>query len=251
MNRAGRILLIFGVLISIVSGVAVLFVLSLSQPQPAEVPTTKVVIAFQNISSRTEITPDQVGVADWPRALPTPTGGFPDSQSVIGKVATAPISPGQPITDKVLIDKNDAKETHSNAALIIEKGSVATALPVTIKSNVAETIQAGDRVDVLATFKSPSSSTASAVATQRLLADVLVLQVGPWPSANAKSQSSGGTAVLTLQLKEQDAAVLVYAEEFATEVTLVLRSAGDHDLPNLEPVTFDYINQRFGYKLPK
>ncbi|MBI4787289.1 MAG: Flp pilus assembly protein CpaB [Chloroflexi bacterium] len=249
MNRAGRILLIFGVLLSIVSGLTVLVVLSLSQPQPAEVPTTKVVVAFQNISSRSEISPDQVGVADWPRALPTPTGGFPDSSSVIGKVATAPIPPGQPITDKLLIDKGDAKETHSNAALIIEKGSVAAAMPVTIKSSVAEAIQAGDRVDVLATFRSPNNG--SGVATQRLLADILVLQVGPWPSANAKQQSTTGTSVLTLQVKEQDAAVLLYAEEFATEVSLVLRSAGDHDLPTLEPVTFDYINQRFGFKLPR
>ena len=252
MNRAGRLLFIFGVVIALGSGFFVFLLLALSnQNKPADVATTKLVIAVQNISPRTEIQANQLQRTDWPLVLPTPIGGYEQISDVAGKLATAPIAPGQPVTDRVVVDKKDLKDSHSNAALIVEKSNVAVAMPVTIKSNVAQAIQAGDRVDVIATFKSPGTGTTNA--TQRVLADMLIMQVGPWPGSDSKGQSqpqaSGSVAVITLQLKEQDVLVLEYTQQFATDVTLVLRSAEDHEAQQLEPVTFDYINQRFNFKL--
>lgn len=250
MNRAGRVLFILGMLIALGSGFFVLVLLWLSQAKPADVETTQVVVAFQNVSPRTEIVSGQVGLANWPRALPTPIGAYDDPSSVIGKLATAPLVPGQPIIAQAVVDKKDLKETHSNAALILEKGSVGVAMPVSIKSNVAEAIQAGDRVDMIATFMSKGST--NIPVTQRLLADMLVVQVGTWPHSDAKGdQANTGATVLTLQLKEQDVLVLAYAQQFASDVILVLRPVDDPEILSLEPVTLDYINQRFGYKLAK
>jgi Flp pilus assembly protein CpaB len=251
MSRAGRLLFIFGVLIALIAGFFVFILLMNNQPKPAEVPTTKVVIAFQNIAARSEVGPEAVGVADWPRAVPTPTGGYGTTVDVVGKLATAPIYPGQPVTEKMVIDKKEVKETHSNAALILEKGTVAMAMPVNIRSDVAEAIQAGDRVDMLTTLRSTSQSSTGFATTQRLLADVLILQIGPWPAPGAQQQGGQGMSVVTFQLKEQDALVLHYALESAGAISMVLRPANDHDLVTLEPVTFDYVNQRFGFKLPK
>jgi Flp pilus assembly protein CpaB len=251
MSRAGRLLFVFGILVALISGFFVFFLLMSNQPKPVQVPTTNVVIAFQNIAARSQVDPEQVGIAEWPLAVPTPAGGFARTVDVVGKLATAPIYPGQPVTEKMVIDKEEVKETHSNAALILEKGTVAIAMPVSIRSNVADAIQAGDRVDMIATFRSTSQSGAGSAATQRLLADVLILQVGPWPAPGAQQQAAQGTSIVTFQLKEQDALVLHYALESAGSITLVLRPANDHDLVTLEPVTFDYINQRFGFKLPK
>ncbi len=250
MTSAGRILFLIGILISLAAGAAVFISLSLNQPKPVEVPTTKLVVAFQEVAPRSEIVPGHVGVAEWPKALPTPVGAFTQPDQVIGKLATASLSPGQPITAKMVVDKKDLQETHSNAALILEKASVAIAMPISIKTDVAEAIQPGDRVDIIATFKSQNQNN-QAVATQRVLGDVLVLQVGPWPAAGAKAQSGGAATVLTLQLKEQDALALQYTLDFASSVTLALRPANDHDLIQLEPVTLDYINQRFNFRLPK
>lgn len=252
MNRAGRLLFIFGVVIALGSGFFVFLLLALSnQSKPADVATTKLVIAVQNISPRTEIQANQLQRTDWPAALPTPIGGYEQISDVTGKLATAPLAPGQPVTDRVVVDKKDLKETHSSAALILDKTNVAVAMPVTIKSNVAQAIQAGDRVDVIATFKSPGAGTG--IATQRVLADMLILQVGTWPGSDSKgqsqSQATSSIAVITLQLKEQDVLVLEYTQQFASDVTLVLRSAEDHEVLQLEPVTFDYINQRFNFKL--
>jgi Flp pilus assembly protein CpaB len=212
-------------------------------------------VAFQAIQERSEVAPDQIGAVDWPEKVPTPTGGFDKPEAALGKFATVPIYPGEPIIDKMLIDKAALKETHSNASLLLEKGTVAVAMPVTINSNVAEAIQAGDRVDIIATFTSQPAPTGSqtslpVIATQHTLQDVLILQVGPWPGPSSKAQSSSAVTVVTMQLKEQDALVLKYAEQNANHITLVLRPANDHDLVTTEPVTLDYINQRFGYKFP-
>lgn len=250
MNRAGRLLFIFGVVIALGSGFFVFLLLALSnQNKPADVATTKLVIAVQNISPRTEIQANQLQRTDWPMALPTPIGGYEQISDVAGKLAIAPIAPGQPVTDRVVVDKKDLKETHSSAALILDKSNVGVAMPVTVKSSVAQAIQAGDRVDVIATFKSPGAGTGTS--TQRVLADMLILQVGNWPSpsADSKAQQPAGASVITLQLKEQDVLVLEYTQQFASDVTLVLRAAEDHEIIPLEPVTFDYVNQRFNFKL--
>ncbi len=246
MNRAGQILFVLGLVIALVSGFFVFVLLVMSQNRTSNVETTPIVVAFQNISPRTEIVPEQVGMAEWPRALPTPIGAYDDATNVVGKLAVAPLSPGQPIIAQSLVDKGDVKENHSNAALILEKGSVGVAMPVTIKSSVGEAIQAGDRVDVIATFT--AQGTAGVPVTQRLLTNMLVLQVGTWPRPGG-AQTNAGVTIITLQLKEQDVLVLEYAQQYANNVTLTLRAASDDEILPLEPVTLDYINQHFGYKL--
>lgn len=255
MNRAGTVLFLVGTLTAIIAGIVVFIILLNSQPKPEQVPTTKLVIAFQNIGARSAIIPEQVGLADWPRAVPTPIGGFEKTADVVGKMVSSQVPPGQPIIQGMLIDPKASLETHSNAAFILEKGTVAMALPVTVKSNVAEALQTGDRVDMLVTLHSQTAAGSAAVnpmsnaVTQRLLSDVLILQVGPWPPPGAKQQAAASTTVVTFQLKEQDALVLQHIQEYASSFTLVLRPANDHDLVTLEPVTLDYINQRFGFKL--
>src|ERR671933_647140 len=163
MRRGGKVFIILGILLALISGAGVFVVLASAEPQPVEVPTTKVVVAFQPVVERSEISGDQVGQVDWPQKIPTPIGAYEKPADVVGKLATEPIYPGQPIIDKMLIDKSEVKETHSNASLILEKGMVAVAMPVTINSNVAEAIQAGDRVDLLATFTAQPTAAGQAV----------------------------------------------------------------------------------------
>ena len=251
MNRAGRVIFILGILIALASGLGVFLLIALTQPQPTDVPTTKIVVAFQRINPRTEITADQVGTANWPRSVPTPPGAFTNPSDVIGKLAVNPVYQGEAIVQENLIDKSDLKEDHSSAALLLEKGIVAYAMPVNTKADVAEAIQAGDRVDLIATFQSQSATGATSIATQRVLADIPVIQVGTWPVPEQKNQASENTAFLTFQLKEQEAMILEYTLLHANSVTLVLRSANDHDVPPLDPITFDYINQRYNFKLAR
>ncbi len=253
MRRGGgRILVILGIVLALIAGAGVYVVLATSTQGSAPVETTGLVMAGQPIDQRTEILPDQLVQANWPVTIPTPVGAFASPTEVAGKIAVVPIQPGEPIIGKMVLDKGDIKESHSNASLIIEKGSIGIAMPVAINSNVANAIQAGDRVDILATFTAQPIAGAQQVgppqtASQRLLADILILQVGLWPAEGGKGDA---TPIVTFQLKEQDALVLKYAMEQSTGLTLVLRPANDHQLDTLEPVTLEYINKRFGFKFP-
>ncbi len=262
MQRAGLILILLGVVFAVLAGVT-LFMLYPRQTQPVLEPTTDVVVAFQNIPERTEIGPEQLGKMDWPQHIPTPMGAYSNTEAVAGKLSVVPIYAGQPIIDKALIDKENGKEIKSNAALLLEQKSVAIALPVSLDSNVAEAVQAGDRVDLLATFTfQPYTGTKNienvgppVIVTHRILQDVLVIQVGNWPKPvqpgqQPAAQANQTSAIVTFQLSEQDALVVKYVQGQATYFSLALRAANDHTIFNPTPVSLDYLRDHFGVEDP-
>ncbi len=254
MKRGGRIFVLLGLILALVAGGGVYYILAMANPGQEPPKTVKVVMAAQPIVQRSEIMPDQLIAADWPESIATPVGAVAEPTQVTGKLALVPVSPGIPIVDTMVISRGALTETHGNAAMILEKGWVAIAMGVGGTSNVANAIQTGDRVDILATFtaqpvgKAGENTGAPLTATQRLLADILILQVGPWSGECGKAECSA--SIVTFQLKEQDALVLKHAVDNGGNLTLVLRAANDTQLDNLEPVTLEYINKRFGFKFP-
>jgi pilus assembly protein CpaB len=259
MRGGGRIFVILGFLLALIAGVAVFFVLASAEPPPPTVPTTRVVVAFQQIPSRSEISPDQVGEVEWPAPVPTPIGAYSTPSDVVGQLSTVPIYVGQPIIDEMVISKGDVEAQHSNAALLLEPGQVAVALGVGLGSNVAEAIQPGDRIDLLVTYnveiQNPISQIGGGayVVTQKTLENVLVLQVGPWPrdvGEQSSSQGGGAVNIVTLQMVEQDALALKHIENTSASYAFVLRAANDEQLFTTEPVTLEYINRRFNFNIP-
>lgn len=261
MRGGGRIFVILGILLALIAGAAVFIVLANAEPQPVEVPTTKVVVAFQQVPARTEITAAQVGEVDWPVRVPTPINAFGQPADVVGKLSRDPIYAGEPILNEMVISKEDAEAQHSNAALIMEKGQVAIALGVSLTSNVAEAIQPGDRVDLIVTYSAEIQSTGagqsngSYVVTNKTLENVLILQVGPWPrdvgeQSTSKGGGGGSINIVTLQMNEQDALTLSHIANTASNYVFVLRAANDDQIFTTEPVTIEYLNKRFNFNIP-
>jgi Flp pilus assembly protein CpaB len=265
MRKSGRILFVLGFVLAAFSALGLYWILINTKPPPPTVPTSKLVIAFQPVTERSEIAADQIGLVDWPQTVPTPTGAYDSSSEVIGKLAKTQIAPGQPILADMLLDKSKVNEFHSNAALILDERTRAIALPVKVDTSVAQAVQAGDRVDLVVTFHASTTSSqqesggaasGELVVTHHLMQDVLVLQVGPWPNSDAPNAQNSRQAdennytVVTLQLNLQDAEVLKFAQLNAADVSLALRRANDHSLEETEPVTLEYINKRFGYGFP-
>jgi Flp pilus assembly protein CpaB len=259
MKRSGgRIFVILGLVLAIISGVGVFYVILSAQPQPAAVQTTPVVVSFQQISARSEISPDQIGQVEWPQTIPTPLGAYSVPADVVGKLAKDPIYPGQPINNAMIIAKEDASALHSNAALILQKGQVAVAFGVSLDSSVAEAIQAGDRVDLIVTYnvnvQNPVQGQGNSeyIVTQKTLENVLILQVGPWPREGGQQPAQGNGAVntVTVQLSEQDALALKQIQSTASNYSLALRAANDDQIFTTEPVTIEYLNKRFNFQIP-
>lgn len=257
MRRGGRIFIILGLILALIAGAGVFFVLATAEPQPLETPKTSLVVAVQNIPSRSEVSADRIQSVDWPLSIPTPIGAYASPADVVGQLSLVPIYPGQPIIDDMVISKDDAEARHSNAALILEKGQVAVAFAISLNSDVAEAIQTGDRVDLLVTL-SPQTEAAQVggaplIVSQKTLENILILQVGPWPrdvGEQSTSDGGGSPGIITFQLTEQDALTLKHLETIATTYTLVLRAANDEEIFVTEPVTIEYINKRFQFNIP-
>ena len=131
------------------------------------------------------------------------------------------------------------------------------AFGITINSDIAEAIQAGDRVDLLVTLTPTDAAGGNGgpqPVTQKTLENILILQVGPWPADvgdQASTQGGGGSPqVVTLQMTEQDALALKHIETTSTNYSFVLRAANDEDLFTTEPVTIEYLNKRFNFNIP-
>ncbi len=263
MRRGGRILVMLGLVLGLVTALGTFVVLS-STPQPGpSVATRSVIVAQQNIGNLSEIPAEALGKADWPEAALPPSGVFEKIEDVAGKVALQPIFPGQIILPPMITSKDKAKETKTYASLIVPEGKVAVAFQINPQTGVAGAIQPGDTVDMLLTLapSAPSTQTVSARApapltgleglpvTQIFLQDVLVVQVGAWPSGGAQDKNAPAQAnLLTFILDRQDALALKAAREQG-QLELSLRHAGDHKIIQAEPVTLQYLNRRFNFNL--
>ena len=83
--------------------------------------------------------------------------------------------------------------------------------------------------------------------TQTALQDVEILRVGSW-NTNAEAGSAGNpAAMLTLLVTPQDALVLKFLRETASNVQFALRPAGNHRVVKTQPVVIEYVDQRFNF----
>jgi len=119
---------------------------------PTAVRDANIVLAAQDISRGAEIPPDAVMITTYPSdMLVTGDGGMiTDINLVVGHYARMDIARGVPITSNMVTDKvGDLLDVGSDAAIAIEPGYTAIAIPITRLSSVAYAIREGDQVDVL------------------------------------------------------------------------------------------------------
>lgn len=259
MRRGGRILIILGLLLGVITAVGTFVVLGSSSPGAVQIPMKFVVVAQQNIPERGEITADAIAVQEWPESA-VPVGAVSTTDSVIGKVALQPIFPGQIILPQMITVKGQLGQSRTNASLIIPEGKVAMAFSLNELSSVAGALQPGDSVDLLLTLQPgslpPTASRAVTTTapigteglpvTQIMLQDLLVMQVGSWAVGEANTAAVGN--IVTFAIDRQDALALKSAREQGA-IDFVLRRSGDHKLVTTEPVTLQYLNKRFGFNL--
>jgi pilus assembly protein CpaB len=259
MRRGGRILILLGLVLGLITAVAAFAVLSQSRSQAGavQVKTVRVVIAQQNIPLHAPIPASALTLYEWPEDMQLPRNTYTDISQVSGKLTKTPIAIGQLVSADMVVDKK-AEETRkglgSDAALIIPAGKVAVAFPLNQISGVAGALKDGDTVDLLVSYDLVSGNQVATGVTKRqvtqiTLQDVEILRVGAWSAAtNANNDTGRGDAsVMTFLVNRQDALVLKFLRETTTEVQMVLRAAGDHEIVKTEPVIIDYVDGRFGF----
>ncbi|MBI1801019.1 MAG: Flp pilus assembly protein CpaB [Chloroflexi bacterium] len=257
MRRRGGILIVLGIVLGLITFVAALLVLSSGSGGTPAIATTKVVIAQQNIAARVPIQPGALTLADWPSDS-LPTAYFTDPAKVAGKLATTQVVVGQVLVPSMVIEKKveeSRKGLGSDASYIIPKGKVLVAFPINQVSGVAGALKEGDTVDLLVSYELPAitgqgpqipltAGGAKRQVTQLALQDVEILRVGAWGGGPGDAASKDAQNV-TFLVSRQDALVLKFLRETASDIQLVLRAAGDHEIVVTEPVIIDYVDARF------
>ncbi len=271
MRRGGRILVLLGIILGVMTAGLVFVFLGTNTGNPPPPPTRGVVIALQNIPARSVISIDSLTTVQYPEGI-IPQGAFASPQDVAGKLAIDNIYQGETILAPMIIDRSKVSGTdpiRSPAAYVIPENKVAMAFQITPLSGVAGAIQPGDYVDLLLTLQPPQqgltqttgtrvspatvTGTEGEAVTQLFLQDVQVLNIGIWTSGlqqtqQQQQQQQQAATILTFALERQDAVTLKSGRELG-QIDLILRRAGDHRQTTTEPVTREYINRRFNFKL--
>ena len=242
-------------IIAALAGVAaaVLFVVAVnggSNSTTSTVGTTgtgNTVAAVKNIVKGQKIESDMVGIKTAPADLLVP-GALGDSAKVIGQYAMNDIGVGEQITAARI---SSSLPGDCVLSCELDQGTVATSLQVKEVTAVGGNLYAGNRVNVVATYKMKNDgsvrdcSSGNIFRTQTILQNVRVLsvaqkQVNP-EGTTGDPQKQPGAGTITLALSPEDSQVLVSAQEQAKTVSTSLRANGDNEIRDVAPLnTCDY-----------
>lgn len=108
-RRRGKWLVIVGVVLAIVAGVAAFFLISQAQMQAgrADLPMARVVVAVKTITARTPIAAADVTSKDVPLDPANATGLATDLNAVVGRVPAVTILQGQILTTNMLASSTE------------------------------------------------------------------------------------------------------------------------------------------------
>lgn len=218
LDRRSTTLIIAAVLALLTGWLTFNYLTSYGRQKSATVAPRAVVVASKAIPARAQITDDMVttvmrpGDAIDPDSLSAPA-------AAVGKIAAVSIPAGGTVTaSKVVAVAQAALVTH------LPRGMRAISIPLDRVRGVANLIQPGDHVDVIAVAASRQGSTPKAATVLR---DVPVLAMGAaLETAGGATPSPDGYATATLELTPQQAALLTLVDLNAT-IRLDLRSPGD------------------------
>ena len=227
--RGGKIFILIGVILGLVTMVAALIIItSVQQPPPSAVATPaiprteKVVVAIQNIGEGDTVIPQMVELREIDLSE-IPAGALRSINMALGQIATRNIYQGQVMEETMVISPDDIARYGLNASILIPKGKVAISLPIGKLSSVAYAVKEGDGVDVLITMPFidvdeqsqtklplilsgeqcpgcvPANPQIPRITTQLLVQDATVLKVGLWgvqptpqPTPPGEAQAEAG-----------------------------------------------------------
>ncbi len=176
------------VLALVVIGAFVL--VALNSSSGTNVPYQSVVVATKDLQPRLPIESASLDIKRVPILANYPPVFFDKVSSVQGMVPLVTILSGQAITSNEVVKPSQALGSQS-AYLPIPSGYVALTIPTSEQQGVADFIQSGDYISVIATVSSSNK-----IAVKTIFTNLHVIRVGT-SSATSSSGASSLTVVVT------------------------------------------------------
>jgi len=180
---------LLGILLALIVIVAFVLV-ALNASQSGTSPLQTVVVASKDLAPRIPISADSLTTRSIPLPGTYPKIYFTRIQDVQGMVPLVSITSGQAVASNDVARPNQALGSQSEY-LPIPKGFVALTIPTSEQQGVADYIQPGDYISVIATV-----SSAGKVAAKTIFTQLHVIKVGAL-GATGNGNASSLTVVIT------------------------------------------------------
>jgi pilus assembly protein CpaB len=212
---------LLGVLLAILVIVAFVLV-ALNASQAGASPQQTVVVAARDLTPRVPIAADAVALRSVPVPKNYPEVYFADPAKVVGLVPLVTIQSGEIVSSSDVVKANQALGSQSEF-LPIPEGYVALTIPTSEQQGVANFIQPGDYITVIATVQVQGKT-----ATKTIFRDLYVVKVG-----TPTSTTSSGATSLTVVVSQCQAEIITWFLSYAA-LKYSLESYHDY-LQNGEP----------------
>jgi len=180
---------LLGILLALVV-IGAFVLVALNASSGTGVPMQSVVVATQDLKPRLPITAESLEIKSVPVLANYPPVFFDKISNVEGMVPLVTILSGQAITSNEVVKPSQALGSQSEY-LPIPSGFVALTIPTSEQQGVADYIQPGDYISVIATV-----STNAKVASKTIFTNLHVIKVGT-SSASTTSAATSLTVVVT------------------------------------------------------
>lgn len=276
MRRAGKLLLVVGVLLAVLGGGALfLFLKGMNQASAQVVPPVNVVVAAADIPSFKPLSAEMLQLKSLPPEAVT-AENVRDISSVLGKALNTPAKPGQQILNGSL--------TEQSFSYSVPKGKRAMSIFVDRLSVLNGLLKQGDHVDAIYMGSYPQVNTTAgndgrysnpqdkAASGKTVVQNAQVLKIqDPAESTKAGSMimpenlkldsssdsgsgsagpTQGGLWTVMVAVSDQDAEVLRFAQ-LNGSVSLVLRASGDEATEETTGVSERILNDGHGVPVPE
>lgn len=202
------------------------------KPQAAKpAPSTRVLVAKNNVAIGHFINADNVKWIDWPNGGIQPSylvEGKRQVADIAGSVVRYALSAGEPITDGKIVSPGD----RGFLAAVLQPGMRAVSVPINLTSGISGFVFPGDRVDIVLVHvykQGGGEGERDRRAGETVLTDVRVLAV------DQKTDSKNNEPILarsiTFEVNSKQAEILALAAEMG-KLSLSLRSLANNQTPD-------------------
>jgi Flp pilus assembly protein CpaB len=192
----------------------------------------EVLVASADIPARTVLATSNLMSRTYPREL-VPSGAIGRTPDAVGQTTVAAIPKGAVILRDQLVAAGGSK----GASVTLDKGTVLVAFPTSDPLTLAGLVEAGDRVDILATLTGADGSKR----TQTIVQNLVVVDV-------IRPNTTGKTTALTFVVDPQVALILKNLRDSQYTIDLSIRARADTELVKTTTVDTDYVLQRYGIR---
>lgn len=247
---------------------------SAAQPEVGE--TEQVVVTTHQIAEGAVLQTGDLSMVEVPAGL-LPAGALTDVASAVGRFVKSEMVAGEMVLGHHLADPTNISR---DMGFILEPDQVLVAFPANDLMSLLNIIQRGDLIDILATIEEEIPAVPEALgaaeeqtpemnkklaytfdALERVQITAMVVEVvetrGEQPILNSSDDaappetSNTKTTAFLLALSPQDALVLKHLKDTGAIFDLVLRAPTSSQLFETNPVTTNYLFDRYQLKLPE